>query len=147
MSSTTEIIILLASTFLLGLLRGSAVCATVCAPGLIPITISEKLTRKEALTLGIIFNLPRITILTILGAVVGFISFNLVEESSFKTGFSVVGISGYFLVGIFLLIFGGVTFAKGEDERLDIKEGKIDFEKACKSCPASIEKKKRFFFA
>lgn len=118
-----EVIVLLSLAFLWGLTRGTSICATVCAPGMVSYIAVNKYSWKQAAKLGLIFNLPRIIILTVLGGIVGYIVHAFSTEIDIEA-FAGTSQLGYFLLGIFLLIFGAYWLAKGIDTREDRKEGK-----------------------
>lgn len=70
-----------AAFFLLGLLRGLSTCLFLCAPGMISIIISEKAGMARSLWLGFLLSLPRILFLTALGALLGFVGFEVVNAA------------------------------------------------------------------
>lgn len=91
----------------------------------------NKYSWKQAAKLGLIFNLPRIIILTALGGIVGYI----VHAFSTEIDLDVIagtGQLGYLLLGLFLLIFGAYWLAKGIEAREDRKEGKKSPPDLCK---------------
>jgi len=122
--SALAVLLVYGYSFFWGLRKGSLVCATVCAPGLIPYSAERKLTWREGLKVGLIFNLPRIILLTLIGAAIGYASFALLNEPWFHGLIGGVGILGYVVVGAILLLYGIYTFAQTIEEREDIREGK-----------------------
>jgi len=117
-----ELLFLILYAFAWGLRKGSVVCVTICAPGIIPY-VAEKQGDANPLKLAFLFNLPRIIALTALGAVVGFFSFNLAQEPAVQDITASIGVLGYILVGFLLLAYGAYLFATGIDEYQDLKEG------------------------
>jgi sulfite exporter TauE/SafE len=106
----------------------------VCAPGMVSYIAVNKYSWKESAKLAIIFNLPRILVLTLFGAFVGYIAF---EFSSFFDDLkgsigNVMGI-GYILLGIFLLIFGAYWLMQSIESIENRKEGKTNPPDLCKS--------------
>ena len=98
-----------------------------CAPGIVPYLISKRYGWRKCLRLAVIFNLPRIIILTLLGILVGILAFSLAKEimdSTVTSVFAGVQAFGYGLLGIFILIFGGYMFVTSIETREDLKEGK-----------------------
>ena len=79
-----------------------------CAPGIVPYLISKQYDRRKCLQLAILFNLPRIIVLTILGVIVGIVGFFLKEwiTSVLPDIFLPVQAIGYGFLGLFILIFG-----------------------------------------
>ena len=140
-----EASLFLISTFVLGMVRGASICAVVCAPGMIPYLVMKKCSWQECLRLGLIFNLPRIILLTILGMIVGALSYTVVNLGAVEESAKHVGVFGYFLLALFLLGFGAYTLARAIDEKADRadKEGGISI-KACRKNRKSMIKDSRF---
>jgi sulfite exporter TauE/SafE len=119
------VIFLLGYALFWGMRKGASVCVTICTPSLIPHIIEKKMSWRQGLKAGILFNLPRIIFLTAIGALIGYVSFTLIHTIEFQSIIRDIGSIGYFLVGIFLFIYGGYTFAHGIEEAENIKEGKL----------------------
>jgi cytochrome c biogenesis protein CcdA len=105
-----------------------------CAPGIVPYLISKKYDRRKCLQLAIIFNLPRIIILTILGIIIGVLAYYLTHEILLDTLSPIVlnvQLLGYGILGVFILTFGGYMFVTSVEKREDLKDGKLA--KGCKS--------------
>ena len=115
----------------MGLIRGTSVCATVCAPGMVSYIVVNKFSWRESAMLGLIFNLPRILVLTAVGAIVGYIAFGFSVGSEDILGPAVnVMAIGYLILGLFLLAFGGYWLAITIEARENRKE--------CKSTPPDL---------
>jgi len=88
--------------------------------------------------LAIIFNIPRIIVLTIFGIVVGIISYVITQEylkSAIEPFILNIQLVGYGFLGIFILAFGAHMFVTSVESKEDIKEGKktkISCQKECK---------------
>jgi sulfite exporter TauE/SafE len=110
----------------LGLAKGLSLCLITCAPGIVPYLVSKQYDWKKCLRLGIIFNLPRIIVLTILGVILGYISFLFKEwlESEVPSVLFPTQAVAYGILGIFILVLGGYMFTTSVDTRENIKEGK-----------------------
>ena len=119
------VIFLLGYALFWGMRKGASVCVTICTPSLIPHIIEKKMSWRQGLKAGILFNLPRIIFLTAIGALIGYVSFELIHAIEFQNIIRDIGSIGYLLVGIFLFIYGGYTFAHGIEEAENIKEGKL----------------------
>ena len=79
--------------------------------------------------LAIIFNLPRIIILTIFGVIIGVIAFYIAQglmESAVNPIIANLQRFGYSILGIFILVFGAQMFVSSVEKREDLKEGKIN---------------------
>lgn len=110
----------------LGLAKGSSVCLVTCAPGIVPYLISKQYDWKKCLKLGIIFNLPRIIILTILGMILGYISYSIKEwlETVVPNVLFPIQVIAYGILGIFILILGAYMFTSSVEAKEDLKESK-----------------------
>ncbi len=122
-----ELLALYLSAFIIGLSRGSLICATICAPTLVPYLSSKGLTTSEGLKKAILFNLPRVTILTIAGGIIGFLSFGVVNQTSFLSVLGGIRTAGYFIMGLLIFIFGAVLFLRSGQSEGAGKE-------ACRHC-------------
>jgi ABC-type nickel/cobalt efflux system permease component RcnA len=87
---------------------------------------------RQSAKLGLLFNIPRIIILTVLGGVVGYIVHAFSTSVDLDSYFSTTGQFGYVLLGIFLLIFGGYWLTKSIEARENLKEGKKTPPDLCK---------------
>jgi hypothetical protein len=100
-----EISLILGAMLIAGLVRGSSVCSMVCAPGVLSYIASKKANWKEALCYGIFFSIPRILVLTVLGGVIGFLSFTAVS-TGFRDISANLSLFSYFLIGLIFFILG-----------------------------------------
>ncbi len=123
LSIAYEILLIMLGSLTLGLIRGTSICATVCAPGMVSYIAVKKYSVRESVRLGLIFNLPRIIILTAVGGIAGYIVFILKTKLSDMIDLGRVMGLGYVLLGFFLLAFGAYWFAKSMESREDRKEG------------------------
>jgi sulfite exporter TauE/SafE len=89
---------------------------------MIPYLIDKRCDWKHCLRLAIIFNAPRIVILTLVGACIGFISFNIARTVPFRDIVAFTGAFGYVLLGTFMLGFGAYMLARSFDEKADRTE-------------------------
>jgi hypothetical protein len=118
-----ELWIFLFAAFIMGIVRGTTICAVCCAPGMIPYIVAKRYNWRQSLRLGLIFSIPRIVVLTILGAGIGYISFNIVQYAWFQTIISQIGAFGYLLIGIILFAMGAYMFTTTVDQMADKSEG------------------------
>lgn len=98
-----------------------------CAPGIVPYLVSKRYDWRQCLQLSIIFNLPRIIILTIFGILIGMLGFLIAHElfkSIVQPMIYNVQIIGYGLLGIFILIFGSHMLVTSVESRENLKEEK-----------------------
>jgi len=110
----------------LGLAKGSSLCLVTCAPGIVPYLVSKQYDWKKCLRLGIIFNLPRLIILSILGIILGYISYSFKEwlENEVPNTLLPIQTIAYGILGIFILILGAYMFTTSIDTREDLKAKK-----------------------
>jgi sulfite exporter TauE/SafE len=123
--------------YLFGVTRGSSICLIACAPGIIPYLVSKNYDWRTCLRLAIIFNIPRIVILTVLGIIIGASAFLITQgiiESTVNPLIGVIQRFGYALLGLFVLIFGAYMFMTSIETKEDLKEGSHD-KKSCKTNP------------
>lgn len=100
-----EIFLILGAMLIAGLARGSSVCSMVCAPGIISYVASKKVNWKKGIYYGIIFSIPRILVLTVLGGIIGFLSFT-VSSTVFRDISANLSLFSYFLIGLIFFILG-----------------------------------------
>lgn len=101
-----EIFLILGTMLIAGLVRGSSVCSMICAPGIISYVASKKVNWKKGMYYGIIFSIPRILVLTVLGGIIGFLSFTVSSTVFFRDISANLSLFSYFLIGIIFFILG-----------------------------------------
>jgi sulfite exporter TauE/SafE len=85
----------------------------------------RNLSTRESLKLGIYFNIPRIVLLTVLGALIGILSFMLMDNAAFLESLESVAVMGYMAVGGFLVTYGFYMLVKALDQReMAVEEGR-----------------------
>lgn len=125
-----EFIVVPLTAFLLGIGKGLLTCAIFCAPGLIPMVMESKASMARAFKIGVLFNLPRITALTIAGALLGLIIFAIGSQSFIRDLVGVLNVWTYFYMGIFICFIGARMFYTA---RVEANMDKKDCTK-CRSC-------------
>jgi cytochrome c biogenesis protein CcdA len=158
-----NIIILLFIPLIIGIVRGTSICMLACAPGIVPYLVAKQYDWRKCLQLAVIFNIPRIIVLSILGIVVGIIGFYLKDTlaSILTPIFIPTQVLGYGMLGIFILLFGAYMFTTSIEKREDLKEVKEAKESkgeknsnelkgqvktvSCSTEPACQPRHKRFF--
>jgi len=147
-----DIFVFLAGAFLLGIARSASTCAIICAPGLMPYIIVKKLSLRESVKLGIIFNVPRIILLTVLGAIVGALMASAGNGLDLKGFARPLGITGYLLMGAILIAGGGYVLWKGTKKGIQKNHGsdkKDEMNSRCENRGKEVGKKEKSgtFFA
>lgn len=102
----TDLAPALLAFFLWGVSRGISTCLLVCAPGMIPVMVNEKAGILRALWLGFLLSLPRILLLTALGAAIGFLSFETIKLARVRGAFWWTSIAAYVFLGLLLIVVG-----------------------------------------
>lgn len=133
----TDLAPALLAFFLWGLSRGLTTCLFVCAPGMIPVLVNERAGLGRSLWLGFLLSLPRILLLTALGAAIGFLSFETLRMAQVKGAFFWTSVAAYLAIGL-LLIGVGARLLKGYGESGDERENK-----AARGREAARRKRKR----
>ena len=123
----------------LGMARGLMTCAVFCAPGLIPFVIERESNYKDALRIGILFNLPRIVVLTLFGAVFGFLLYFVGKHVAMLDLIINLHVLAYTILGIFLAVIGIRIFYSARKEAL----GEMKESRACQVCRERAKPKKR----
>lgn len=111
-----------------------------CAPGIMPYLISKRYDWRKCLKLALLFNLPRIIILTVGGILIGIAAFILTEkvmDNILKPWIGNAQVLGYGVLGIFILIFGIHIFLTSIETQEDIREEKEDKKKHDKGSGAN----------
>ncbi len=124
-----EIFALAGFFFAVGLIRGSVICATICAPAFATRAVDRGYSVRQGVAAALYFSIPRIIILTLLGAVIGYAAYSLsssVEENvePYERATEKAKAFGYFALGVIVVIIGLRMLIRNLDEMEDIKEGK-----------------------
>jgi cytochrome c biogenesis protein CcdA len=109
---------LIGIAFVIGIVRGSSTCAIICGPVLCSYVASEARTWKRALSFAVKFNIPRIGLITLFGAILGYFGGILSEgwlENVLVSTFTI----GYIIIGIYSIILGGVLYRRARKRRDD----------------------------
>jgi sulfite exporter TauE/SafE len=112
-----EFMFILASAFLAGLIRGTSACTALCAPAIVPYIASKQSNWREGVRIGILINLPRIVLLSTIGAVIGFVSFSILQSHEFRNLALNMFAAGYTLIGLLFVLLGSYMFAQAAHER------------------------------
>lgn len=104
---------LISISFLTGLAQGGGVCSMTCGPALFTYTATEcKQGWKSGIYAGLLFNAPRILLLTIIGAALGYVSGFLLEP---WVEFSLINLYfiGYLVIGVYVTLLGVSIYWRG----------------------------------
>ncbi len=121
-----ELAIVILTLFGYGLIRGTSTCATICAPALLPYVAMQEMNTRQAVKVGVLFNLPRVLVLTALGAVVGAASHTIFTNDAFNDSIIVTHGVAYSIIGLMLVLFGlhMLYTRSGTDEECKPRETK-----------------------
>jgi len=107
-----------ASAFVWGLARGTAVCLSVCVPGMLPYLTERPGGARRGLAFGALLCAPRLLIFAVLGLVWGAASYAVFQTASFRRMAEWLYIGGYFTLGAVIALVGIALFlraAKAKD--------------------------------
>jgi len=102
----TDLAPALLAFFLWGLSRGLTTCLFLCAPGMIPVMVNERAGVLRSLWLGFLLSLPRVLLLTALGAIIGYVSFEALRAAQLKGAFWWTSVAAYLFLGLLLIAVG-----------------------------------------
>lgn len=112
MDVMTYFIGLLFASFTAGITKGSTVCTMTCGPVLASYVATEyDKGWFNGLRAGLIFNLPRIVLITIFGAIVGYLS-SLFFSSWFEKSLVDLLFFGYAIFGVYVILLGFTMYGK-----------------------------------
>ncbi|MDY6958993.1 MAG: sulfite exporter TauE/SafE family protein, partial [Halobacteriota archaeon] len=93
---------------------GSTVCAATCGPALASYVATEYDSGwRNGLRAGIIFNIPRIALITIFGAIVGYLSSILISPWLEGSLIDVLFV-GYTVFGVYVIILGFTMYGRNK---------------------------------
>jgi len=92
--------------FIWGLARGLSTCLFLCAPGMVSIMVNERAGMLRSLRLGLVLSLPRILLLTSLGAVLGLAGFEALGAVQARDAVWWISLGAYVLLGLLLVGVG-----------------------------------------
>ncbi|MDY6966032.1 MAG: sulfite exporter TauE/SafE family protein [Halobacteriota archaeon] len=106
---------LLVVAFTAGATRGFVVCTTTCGPVLASYVATEyDRGWLNGLKAGLIFNLPRIALITIVGAVLGYLS-NILISPWFEDSLASLFVFGYIIFAIYVIFLGLGMYGKTKE--------------------------------
>jgi cytochrome c biogenesis protein CcdA len=111
---------LIGIAFVTGIIRGAAVCTLVCGPALCSYVASEARTWKKGLIFAIKFNIPRIALITLFGAILGYFGGILSEQWLENTLMGTFTI-GYIMIGIYTMIMGFVLYRRARKRQVNLE--------------------------
>ena len=119
-----ELVAVIGSLFFLGLVRGTAVCVSVCVPGLLPYLAERPRGARGGALFGLVLCLPRLVIFGGIGLVWGAVSFTIFNEA-FERQAIWVSVAGYMVLGLIIAILGLAMFLKAAREKEDLRQERL----------------------
>jgi len=118
------LLVILLYGFLMGLRRGFSSCLALCMPSLIPTLIERGGGWRSGVKVALLFNAPRIFLLTLVGAAIGAggSMFGSAVESAAHG--SDAWMAGYVLIGILMFFYGLHVFTTADEKLERMAEGK-----------------------
>jgi sulfite exporter TauE/SafE len=114
--------------FVWGIRRGASTCMAMCVPVIIPALVEERGNWKNGVKIALLYNAPRIIVLTILGFAIGAGGYLIgAGLESFSVGSTVWAIV-YIAVGCLMIAYGTYIFASSSERLDDLREGKVECE-------------------
>ena len=109
-----------ASAFVWGLARGTAVCLSICVPGMLPYLAERPGGARRGLAFGAMLCAPRLLIFAALGLVWGAASFALFQTDAFERVAGWLHVGGYLALGAVIAVVGAALFLRAarDKERL-----------------------------
>lgn len=107
-----------ASAFLWGLARGTAVCLTVCVPGMLPY-IAERPGGgvRRGLSFAGMLCAPRLAIFAALGMVWGAASYAIFQTEAFESAAQWLYVGGYLVLGAVITVAGVALFLRAAKDK------------------------------
>jgi hypothetical protein len=109
---------LLLIAFIIGLARGTLICTFLCGPSLLSYTLSEGRDWKLGAVFALKFNIGRIAVITVAGAIIGYLIGILVSDG-FTNLLYALYMLGYLLIGIYSIFLGIVLYRRARKRKLD----------------------------
>ncbi|UCF08454.1 MAG: sulfite exporter TauE/SafE family protein, partial [Thermoplasmata archaeon] len=109
---------LIAFAFVMGIVRGAALCTFLCGPSLLGYTMSEGRDWKKGAIFAIKFNIGRIALITAVGAVLGY-SIGLLATGGLNMSLATMMLVGYLLIGIYSIVIGSILYRRARKRQLD----------------------------
>jgi hypothetical protein len=119
-----ELVAVIGSLFFLGLVRGTAVCVSVCVPGLLPYLAERPRGAMGGALFGLVLCLPRLVIFAGIGLVWGALSFTIFNEA-FEHQALWVSVTGYMVLGLVIAVLGLGMFLKAAREKEDLRQERL----------------------
>jgi sulfite exporter TauE/SafE len=104
--------------FVTGIIRGATTCTFLCGPAVLSYTLSEGRTWKSGMGYAIKFNIGRVSIITAVGALIGYFA-GIMVSGGFDVPLTTLLIFGYFLIGMYSIVLGVVLYRRARKRQID----------------------------
>lgn len=109
---------LLLIAFVFGLVRGATICTFLCGPSLLSYTLSEGRNWKLGAVFALKFNIGRIAVITVVGAIIGYF-IGILVSGGFDKHLITFYMLGYLLIGIYSMMLGIMLYRRARKRKLD----------------------------
>lgn len=113
-----------ASAFVWGLARGTAVCLSICVPGMLPYLTERPGGARRGLAFGALLCAPRLLIFAVLGLVWGAASYAVFQTDAFERAARWLHVGGYLVLGAVITIVGVALFLRAAKEKDRLRKAK-----------------------
>jgi hypothetical protein len=120
-----ELAAVIGSLFIWGIIRGTAVCVSVCVPGMMPYLAERPRSPMEGAKFGLLLCLPRMVIFAAIGFIWGAVSFAIFSTTAFEDAAEWVYILGYMVLGGVIAVLGVGMFLKAARAKDDLRKERL----------------------
>jgi len=114
-----------ASAFVWGMARGTAVCMAVCVPGMLPYIAESPRGARGGAAFGALLCAPRLLIFAALGLVWGVASYTVLSSEAFERAALWTHVVGYIVLGAVIAVIGSGLFLRAAREKDRLRRARI----------------------
>jgi len=114
-----------ASAFAWGLARGTAVCLSVCVPGMLPYLTERPGGARRGLAFGAMLCAPRLLIFAVLGLVWGAASYAVFQTDAFERAAQWLYVGGYLVLGAVIALVGAALFLRAARDKDTLRRSRL----------------------
>ena len=114
-----------ASAFVWGMARGTAVCTAVCVPGVLPYLAESPRGARGGAAFGALLCAPRLAILAAMGLVWGAASYAVFSSEAFERAALWTHVVGYIVLGAIIAVVGTGLFLRAAREKDRLRRARI----------------------
>ena len=114
-----------ASAFAWGLARGTAVCLSICVPGMLPYLTEKPGGARRGLAFGAMLCAPRLVIFAVLGLVWGAASYAVFQTEAFESAARWLYVGGYLVLGAVIALVGAALFLRAARDKDRLRRARL----------------------